>query len=142
MTADTTATTTATTTAGAVEVPDKRRTATAALLDSLRGSRDAMSVRRVFGEPIEVDGVTVIPVARVVGGGGGGAGDGAGEVETGSGFGTGFGVVAHPVGVYAVREGQVEWRPAVDVSRLARGGQMLAGLVVVCITLIALRRRR
>jgi uncharacterized spore protein YtfJ len=137
-----TAETTSTTTTGRADVPDQRRTAAAALLDSLRGSRDAMSVGRVFGEPIEVDGVTVIPVARVIGGGGGGAGEGSGSEETGSGFGTGFGVRAHPVGVYAVHDGQVEWRPAIDVSRLARGGQMLGGLVAVCITLIALRRRR
>jgi uncharacterized spore protein YtfJ len=33
-------------------------------------ARDAMSVRRIFGEPYEKNGVTVIPAARVQGGGG------------------------------------------------------------------------
>jgi uncharacterized spore protein YtfJ len=34
----------------------------------LAGARDAISVRRVFGEPIEHDGVVLVPVARVGGG--------------------------------------------------------------------------
>ncbi len=36
----------------------------------LAGARDAMTVKRVFGDPVDTDGVTVIPVARVGGGGG------------------------------------------------------------------------
>jgi uncharacterized spore protein YtfJ len=36
-------------------------------------ARDAMTVRRVFGEPVSEDGVTVIPAAVVVGGMGAGA---------------------------------------------------------------------
>jgi uncharacterized spore protein YtfJ len=116
--------------------------ATAALLASLRGTSDTLSVRRVFGEPIQTDGATIIPVARVMGGGGGGAGEGPGEADTGSGFGTGFGLRATPVGVYVVRDGGVDWKPAVDVSRLAKGGQALGALVVVCATLVALRYRR
>jgi hypothetical protein len=39
----------------------------------LAQARDAMSVKRVFGEPYEKNGVTVIPAARVQGGAGGGA---------------------------------------------------------------------
>jgi uncharacterized spore protein YtfJ len=111
--------------------------------ENLRGARDALSVRRVFGEPYVVDDVTVIPVARVAGGGGGGGGEGTGPDDSGGrGFGTGFGLRAHPVGVYEVRDGRVEWKPTVDVSRLARGGQVLAGIIAVCITLIVLGRRR
>lgn len=112
------------------------------VLDSIRGTRDALSVRRVFGDPYELDGITVIPVARVVGGGGGGGGQGVKDEEKGSGFGTGFGLRAHPVGVYEIRHGQVEWKPAIDVTLLARGGQILGGIVAVCATLIVLRRRR
>jgi len=40
--------------------------------DLLQGARDALTVRRVYGEAIERDGVTVIPAAMVIGGGGGG----------------------------------------------------------------------
>ena len=40
----------------------------------LKGARDALSVHQVFGEPVERDGVTIIPAATVIGGGGGGGG--------------------------------------------------------------------
>ena len=82
------------------------------------------------------------PPQQGAGGGGGGSGERAGGQETGSGFGTGFGVRAQPVGVYEVRDGQVAWRPIVDITRLAHGGQVLAGIVTVCVTLVALRRSR
>jgi len=77
----------------------------------LQGARDAISVKRVFGDPIETEGVTIIPAAKV-GGGGGGGGDNA---HNGGG---GFGIGGKPVGVYVVKEGEVGWRPAVDVNRL------------------------
>jgi uncharacterized spore protein YtfJ len=110
--------------------------------DNLRGTREAMSVRGVFGEAYVLDGVTIIPVARVSGGGGGGGGEGTGpEDQGGTGFGTGFGINANPVGVYEVRGDAVEWKPAVDVNRLAKGGQALAGIAVVCLTLLLLKRR-
>lgn len=111
------------------------------VLDNLRGTRDAMNVRRVFGDAYELDGLTIIPVARVSGGGGGGGGEGASSTESGGGFGTGFGLRVHPVGVYQVRDGQAVWKPAVDAGRIAKGGQVLAGILIVCVTLVALRRR-
>src|SRR5918994_847595 len=40
-------------------------------------ARDAMTVKRVFGDPFEKNGVTVIPAANVRGGAGGGGGGGA-----------------------------------------------------------------
>jgi uncharacterized spore protein YtfJ len=111
------------------------------VFEKIRGVGDNLSVRRVFGEPYELDGCTVIPVARVVGGAGGGGGEGNKQGDSGTGFGTGFGLQARPVGVYQVRDGDVVWKPAIDVTRLAKGGQALAGLVAVCITLIAIARR-
>ena len=36
----------------------------------LNHARDAMTVKRVFGDPYEQDGLTVIPVATVMGGAG------------------------------------------------------------------------
>ncbi|MEZ5226407.1 MAG: hypothetical protein R2710_06940 [Acidimicrobiales bacterium] len=44
------------------------------ILDDLRGTRDLLSVGRVFGDPITAEGVTIIPVARISGGAGGGGG--------------------------------------------------------------------
>lgn len=118
---------------------DDNGSSVASVLESIRGTRDALTVRRVFGDPVEVDGVTVIPVARVAGGGGGGGGEGSGTEESGSGFGTGFGLRVHPVGVYRIRDGEVEWKPTVDVTLLARTGQMLGGIVVICVAGVAMR---
>jgi hypothetical protein len=44
--------------------------------------------------------------------------------------------------VYVFDDGTVEWKATIDVTRLARGGQVLAGIVAVCLTLVALRRSR
>ena len=78
-------------------------------------AQDAMTVRTVFGEPIEKGDVTVIPAARVIGGIGGGNGtDPAGQ----QGEGGGFGMRAYPAGVYVIRDGKVRWLPAVDPSRI------------------------
>jgi uncharacterized spore protein YtfJ len=92
----------------------------------LSGARDAISVRRVFGDPIEHDGVVVVPVAKVGGGGGGGS-------DTEHNGGGGFGLGGRPVGVYVIKDGQVSWRPAVDPVRVA--------VVVVAALAVLLRRR-
>jgi uncharacterized spore protein YtfJ len=84
----------------------------------LGGAQDKMSVRSVFGEPIEADGVTVVPVAKVGGGGGGG-----GDSENNGGG--GFGLAAWPAGAYVIKEGEVSWKPAIDVNRLAAFGFLL-----------------
>ena len=103
---------------------------------SIRGTLDSLSVRRCYGDPVELDGITVIPVARVSGGACGGGGEGTDEHDVGgSGFGTGFGLGVSPVGVYEVRDGSLVWRPTVDVTRLLRGGQVLGGIIAVCLTL-------
>ena len=111
-------------------------------VESITATHDTMSVRRCYGDAYEFDGVTVIPVARVFGGAGGGGGEGADQNEVGgSGFGTGFGLVASPIGVYEVHEDSVVWKPTVDVNRLLKGGQVLAGIIAVCTTLVLLSRR-
>jgi uncharacterized spore protein YtfJ len=114
---------------------------TAGVFDNMRGVRDTLSVRRVFGDAYEVDGCTIIPVATVAGGAGGGGGEGEKAGDSGTGFGTGFGMQVRAVGVYQVRDGEVVWKPAIDATRLARGGQALAALVAVCVTLVVIARR-
>ena len=96
----------------------------ATILDNIRGTRDALSVRRVFGDPHELDGVTIIPVARISGAAGGGGGEGTDDQQSGSGFGTGFGVRADPVGIYRIRDGEIIWKPTIDITRLVRGCQV------------------
>jgi uncharacterized spore protein YtfJ len=92
----------------------------------------------VFGEPYEKDGVTVIPAARVQGGAGGGSGeDPQGQ---GKGSGSGFGMTARPVGAFIIRDGELSWRPAVDVNRTVLGGQLVA--VAALLTVRAIIRAR
>jgi uncharacterized spore protein YtfJ len=113
------------------------------LLSSIGGAKDSMSVRRAFGDPYQIDGISVIPVARVAGGAGGGGGEGVDdEGASGGGFGTGFGMGVVPIGVYEVRGERVEWKPTVDVNRVIKGAQVLAGIMVVCIALVIRSRSR
>jgi uncharacterized spore protein YtfJ len=103
-------------------------------------ARDVLTVRRVFGEPYEKDGVTIIPAARVAGGAGGGGGeDPAGR---GSGSGSGFGVVARPVGAFLIRDGALQWRPAVDVNRIILGGQIVVIAALLTVRAIAKARAK
>jgi uncharacterized spore protein YtfJ len=101
-------------------------------------TRDTLTVKRVFGESYERDGLTVIPVAKVMGGGGGGSGQS--PKDEGTGEGGGFGVRVRPVGVYVVRGEDVTWRPAVDVNRVILGAQV-AGVVAVLALRSVLKRR-
>ena len=89
---------------------------------------DAMAVRRVFGEPIERDGIVVIPAAFVMGGGG--VGETPSEQK---GEGAGFGLSARPVGVFAIERGRVRWRPAVNVNRIIAGAQIVAAFALLTI---------
>jgi len=98
----------------------------------LSTARESLTVRRVYGDAVEKDGVTVIPAASVAGGFGGGRGT---EPE---GEGGGFGMRGRPAGVYVVQDGQVAWRPAVDVNRLAG----VVGMAVVTYLLMRPRMAR
>lgn len=133
-----------------------------------KAAEDTFTVRRVFGEAYERDGVLVIPVARVRGGVGAGAGGGEGTgfpgwarrgaavadeptapagddpgTAHGQGHGGGGGYAAEvrPLGVYVVDATGARWEPAVDVNRLVLGLQLTAG-VVLSIGLIAKALRR
>jgi uncharacterized spore protein YtfJ len=109
--------------------------------------QDMTSVRRVYGDPVERDGVVVIPAAVVRGGGGGGGGGGGtadgggGAGGSGEGSGAGWGVHARPVGAWIVKDGQAYWEPALDLDRIIVGAQVAT--VVALLTLRTwLRRRR
>ena len=103
--------------------------------ETISKAQDAITVRRVYGEPYERDGVVVITAAAVRGGGGGGSGEDA--TKGGSGGGGGFGLTARPVGAYVVEDGYVQWKPAVDVGRIA-----LQAMVAVLGAALILKRRR
>jgi uncharacterized spore protein YtfJ len=103
--------------------------------EAISKARDAMTVKRVYGDPYERNGVTVIPAAAVAGGAGGGSGEGPEKGQTGGG--SGFGLGARPVGAYVLEGDDVRWVPARDVNRIAQQALVVAGLIA----LWALRRR-
>jgi uncharacterized spore protein YtfJ len=114
--------------------------------DLLDRIAENLSVRRSFGAAYEREGLLIIPVAFVAGGGGGGEGPikppatgHAPALETAkpangappdgpppTGTGGGFGGVVLPVGVYVVKGDQVRWVPAFDTTLI-----VLASLTVV-----------
>ena len=101
-------------------------------------ARDAITVKRVFAEPYEKEGVTVITAAPLAGGGGGGGG---GHDDRGqAGEGGGFGLSARPTGAYVIKEGKVMWRPAVDVNRLL--GTVGAVVIVYLLARAGVERAR
>jgi uncharacterized spore protein YtfJ len=103
-------------------------------------ARDALTVKRVFGEPYEKNGVTMIPVAKLQGGAGGGGGEGA--EGQGKGSGSGFGLTARPAGAFVIKGDDVTWRPAVDVNRIVLGGQILAIVALLTIRTVVKARAK
>ena len=88
-------------------------------LEAVSQAKDVVTVRRVYGEPYQEDGLTIIPAANVMGGGGGG-----GDTE-GNG-GAGFGVRARPAGAWVIKDGEATWKPALDLNRTILVGQLIA----------------
>src|SRR5207253_4189607 len=88
-------------------------------LDAISQAKEVITVRRVYGDPYQENGITIIPAASVMGGGGGG-GDTAGN------GGVGFGVRARPAGAGVLKNGEAEGRPALDLNRPILVGQLVA----------------
>ena len=95
-------------------------------LDAVSQAKDVLNVRRVYGEPYQENGLTIIPAANITGGGGGG-GDTAGN------GGAGFGVRARPAGAWVIKDGEATWRPALDLNRTILVGQLIA-IVALLVT--------
>jgi uncharacterized spore protein YtfJ len=95
---------------------------------------DRVTVSTVFGEPIERDGITVIPVARARFGFGGGGGGGVRGEEHGSGGGGGGGAVVSPAGYLEIRDGVAEYR------RIASASDFVALAAAAALAAVALRR--
>jgi len=101
---------------------------------------DNLTVGRVFGEPIQHGDILIVPVARIRGGAGGGSGTGAGATNDVSNSGGGGGFDAKPAGVFVLKGGSVSWQPALDVTRIVIGGQVVT--VVLALVVRSILRRR
>lgn len=102
--------------------------------------KDSVDAKKVYAEPYEQNGVTIIPAATVAGGTGGGTGrDEKGQ----EGEGGGFGINAKPTGAYVVKDGQVTWLPAIDVNRLiATLGAVAVAALFVAARIVKLRSQK
>jgi uncharacterized spore protein YtfJ len=103
--------------------------------DLMKRVGENLSVNRSFGAAYEKDGVYLIPVALVAGGGGGGGAPFSSAIEEeaedastpgNDAGGAGFGGVVLPVGSYVIKDGEVRWVPAVNVTLI-----VLVGLSVL-----------
>jgi uncharacterized spore protein YtfJ len=111
-----------------------------------------LSVGRSFGTAYEKDGLYIIPVALVAGGGGGGEGPSgpasSGEDEQSEeeakdsayGSGAGFGGVVVPVGAYVVKDQEVRWVPAINTTLLALAALGVLRLIIRSSTKMQKRR--
>jgi len=98
-------------------------------------AKDALTVRRVYADPVERDGITVITAATIGGGAGGGSGQ---DKDGGEGSGGAFGVGAKPAGAYVIKNGEVRWQPAVDVNRL----MVVVGAIAITALVVGARLAR
>lgn len=101
------------------------------------------SAKAVFAEPVERDGVTVIPVAKVRWGFGGGSGRGRklakGDLRgQGSGGGGGGAMQVAPLGYIEIKDGETKYRPICDPTSLVP--IVVAGGLTGWILLRALRK--
>ena len=121
------------------------------LLDSIAELQEQANVNAIFGEPVTVEGRTIIPVAKVAYGfaagvghapmTGAGAEGEEGEKETSeemtegaSGGGGGGGVQARPFAIIEVTPQGTWVEPIVDEQKLALAGSLLAGWSIFWIT--------
>lgn len=103
--------------------------ALAQLQEKIAGSA---TVDRVYGQPIDLDGHVIVPVARVVYGfGGGGGGD-----DEATGMGGGGGVRVEPLGFVTVDEDRPRFHPLwpyrvrIGTLMLGFGMGLLAGIAL------------
>lgn len=99
------------------------------LRDALDSIVPDPAAAQVYGQPYEtVDGVTVLPVAKVRGR----TKPGAPDAE--------LRLAAKPVGVFVIKDGEATWVPAVDSTRIALMGELI-GLVAATFATLAMVRR-
>lgn len=95
---------------------------------------DKASVSTVFGDPVEQEGITVIPVAKARFGFGGGGGGGGPKGREGSGGGGGGGAAVTPVGYIEVRAGSATFR------RIANPIDLVPVVVAAALAALTLKR--
>ena len=107
--------------------------------ERLEGSAD---VKRVYGEPLSVDGKTIIPIAKVRYGFGGGFGEDKGNEDGGQGGGGGGGIEVTAIGILEVTPEGTRYISFEDRSRLIKAGFGLGLIAMFILGRMLLRKRR
>jgi uncharacterized spore protein YtfJ len=112
------------------------KTTVAELIKRVTQMQESASARTVFGEPVQLNGRTIIPIAKVSYGFGLGMGAGGDKEHgaTGEGGGGGGGASIRPVAVLEVSGESTKLKPVVDVTRLALAGMLLVAWNVFWVT--------
>lgn len=103
------------------------------LTNQLADTVTKVGVNTAYGDPIEIDGTTVMPVACA--GYGFGAGEGGGPDGGAEGSGGGGGGYAVPIGAYVTRDGVTKFEPnliallAVGIPFVCVAGRALARVI-------------
>jgi uncharacterized spore protein YtfJ len=121
-------------------VPGEKGVIVSQFEEMMTETKDLVTVKRVYGEPYQSNGVTLIPAASVRGGMGSGEGEGSGTTPAGRGG--GMGISARPIGAYRIKGDDVDWVPAVDVSRVIVTGQLVAMVALLVIRSILKARSK
>jgi len=107
--------------------------------------RMGASVKTVYGEPVVIDGKTIIPVAKVAYGfGGGTAGPAPAEgaeptAKKETGAGGGGGLAAKPIGVVEVTSTETKFVPFSQPKKFAIAALVGSGIGLVCGMLLGRR---
>lgn len=89
---------------------------------------DSANIKKIFSEPIDVDGKKVITVARVSYGFGGGSGKNPNGTTEAEGSGGGGGVMAKPIGMIEITKDSTKYIPFEDIKKFI--GYLVGGIAI------------
>lgn len=120
---------------------EQGRTSVEELIGRISQVHDKAAARTVFGDPVHVNGRTIIPIARVHYGFGFGLGRNTEkereEEEASVGGGGGGGLSIRPVAVLEISEKETRVRPIIDMTRMALAAMALIAWNVFWVTYTA-----
>lgn len=109
--------------------------------------KKGMNISLVFGNPVETQGKTIIPVSKVSGGFGGGEGQSpnipdkdeeAGEENRAHGMGGGGGLQNEAIGVFEITANDTRFIPAIQFKHII----VMLGMILTFIWKISRKKRR
>lgn len=110
------------------------------LFDVIEDASEQTGIGAAFGDPVEAEERTLIPVAATAYGFGlGFGGEGEDERTQEGGGGGGAGGFARPIGLIEVSSDGVRVKPVIDEQKVALAGVMLTGWVVFWIAYALVR---